>query len=80
MKVLKLNTCGCMQVKSPEFLFGVQVGVEQKVNSQLKTLFGHWLVAWMLQFCLQKEHSFLKHHCLSYCMLFYVYKHYGIAL
>lgn len=36
----------------PELLFGVQVGVEEKVNSQLKTLFGHGLVVWMLQLCL----------------------------
>lgn len=36
----------------PEFLFGVQVGVKEKVNSQLKTLFGHRLVVWMLQLCL----------------------------
>lgn len=36
----------------PEFLFGVQVGVKEKVNSQLKTLFGHRLIVWMLQLCL----------------------------
>lgn len=36
----------------PEFLFGVQVGVKEEVNSQLKALFGHWLVVVMLQLCL----------------------------
>lgn len=39
----------------PEFLFGVQIGVEKEVNSQLETLFGHSLVMWMLQFCLYKN-------------------------
>lgn len=37
----------------PEFLFGVQVGVKEEVHSQLETLFGHRLVVWMLQLCLQ---------------------------
>ena len=42
-----------MYVCIPEFLFGVQVCVEEKVNSQLETLFGHGLVVRMLQFCLR---------------------------
>lgn len=43
----------------PEFLFGVQVGVEEKVNSQLKTLFGHRLVVGVLQLCLPHTRSSL---------------------
>lgn len=46
------NNDACGSVFVPEFLFGVQVGVEEKVNSQLKTLFGHGLVVCMLQLCL----------------------------
>lgn len=39
-------TAACVDL--PELLFGVQVGVKEKVNSQLKRLFGHRLVVWML--------------------------------
>lgn len=38
----RAQACACVPL--PELLFGVQVGVEEKVNSQLETFFGHGLV------------------------------------
>lgn len=48
-EVCSLLTGVAVCVNIPEFLFGVKVGVKEKVNSQLKTLFGHRLVVWMLE-------------------------------